>query len=352
MDNVEINVTAGKGGNGVISFWREKFQPFGGPDGGDGGNGGNVYLKACSGEQDLSPFRNRKNFKAENGKNGEKQKKHGRDGEDLYIYVPVGTTVLKKEGDTALPLADLRKEGEEALVAKGGKGGLGNVHFASSTKKAPREATGGRLGEVVKLILEYRLMADMCIIGLTNSGKSSLLSRLTGTAPRIADYPFTTIEPVMGKATMGFNSFTAVEMPALMDESHLGRGLGNRFLKHCYRARLLLLVLDGSSSSPVDDLALLRRELEEYDASLLKKRMLVVVNKMDVESAADRRQDINNKLNGSGLKAFYVSAKTGEGVDSLVSAMFSLLQEVHASNEQQETPEFVFRPKPVTRRKK
>jgi GTP-binding protein len=351
MDKVEINITAGRGGNGVVSFWREKFQPFGGPDGGDGGKGGDVYIRASTNEQDLSMFRNKKNFRAGNGKNGEKQKKHGRDGEALYINVPVGTSVYRKDGSTKQLAADLRKDGEAALVAMGGKGGLGNVHFASSTKKAPREATEGKPGEAVKLLLEYRIIADVCLLGMPNSGKSSLLANMTTTAPRIAEYPFTTVNPVMGKVTVGFDSFTTVEMPALTEESHEGKGLGNKFLKHCERSRILLLILDGTSENIVRDLAMLKQELEMFDAGLLKKQVLAAVNKIDMDEVIARKEDMQKSLDPVGIKVFYISAKTGEGVNLMTAALYELLKKVPPAEETQETPEFVFRPKPVTRRK-
>jgi GTP-binding protein len=351
MDNAEITVTAGRGGNGVVSFWREKFQPFGGPDGGDGGRGGYVYIEADSNEQDLSIFRNKKNFRAENGRSGEKQKKHGRNGEDLYIHVPVGTTVYRKEDGFKLLVADLRKDGEKALVARGGKGGLGNVHFASSTKKAPRESTGGKPGEIAKLNLEYKIVADVGLVGLTNSGRSSLLSRIATAATRIAEYPFTTVEPVMGKVNVGFDSFTIVEMPALIEGSHQGKGLGNKFLKHLQRSRLLIFLLDGTSGNPAGDLALLRHELQMYDARLLEKKSLVVVNKLDIEEVAYKKNEIRKLLDAKGMQVFFISTETGEGLESLVTTVHDLLKKITPVEEIQETPEFVFRPKPVKRRK-
>jgi len=351
MDKVEITIKAGRGGSGIVSFWREKFHPLGGPDGGDGGMGGNIYIKASSNEQDLSGFRNKRSYRAENGKNGDKQKKHGRDGEDLYIKVPVGTTIYRKEDSTTELVADLRKDGEEALVARGGKGGLGNVHFTSSTKKAPRDATDGKAGEMVKLILEYRIVADICIIGMPNSGKSSLLTAMTTTGARIAEYPFTTVEPVMGQAIVGYDRFTIIEIPALIEGSSRGKGLGNKFLKHCQRSRILLFIVDASRN-PVEDLNLLRRELELYDKELSKKPALVVINTMAGEDTASKIEEIAGKLAVYGLQVFFISARSGEGVEALIETIHDLLKQLPESVETEETPEFVFRPRPVSRRKK
>jgi GTP-binding protein len=351
MDKVEITITAGRGGRGVVSFWREKFHPLGGPDGGDGGRGGDIYIKASSNEQDLSKFRNKRSYRAESGKNGEKQKKHGRDGEDLYINVPVGTTVYRKEESLVNLMADLRKDGEEALVARGGKGGLGNVHFVSSTKKAPREATDGKPGEVVKLILEYRIVADVCIIGLPNSGKSSLLTAMTATGARIAEYPFTTVEPVMGQVVIGYDNFTVIEIPALIEDSSLGKGLGNKFLKHCQRSRILLFIVDASKN-PLEDLNLLRKEVGLYDKELLKKPVLIVINIMDGEDISSKREGIAGMLAGTGAQVFFVSARTGEGIEALIKTINDLLKQLPESVETEKTPEFVFRPRPVSRRKK
>jgi GTP-binding protein len=352
MDNVEITIYAGKGGDGAVSFWREKFQPFGGPDGGDGGKGGDVYCQASSNEQDLSIFRNKRVYKAENGRKGENQKKHGRDGADLYITVPIGTTIYRKESSNRLLVADLVRDGQKALLATGGRGGLGNVHFASSVRKAPREATPGKSGEKVTMILEHRLLADVCLAGLPNSGKSLLLSRMTKTSPRVADYPFTTVEPILGKSNIGFDSITVMELPALMSGSHQGKGLGNRFLRHCERSRVLLLVLDGSSDGIIKgDLELLKQELGLYDAELLNKQLIVAINKIDIVEVARRRTEIESSMASTGLKIYFVSAKTGEGVSALVTAIYNLLKKLPAPDEHRETPEFVFRPRPMTRKK-
>jgi GTP-binding protein len=351
MDKVEITIKAGRGGRGVVSFWREKFHPLGGPDGGDGGKGGDIYIKASSNEQDLSMFRNKRSYRAESGKNGEKQKKHGRDGDDLYINVPVGTTVYRKKDDTIELVADLRKDGEEALVARGGKGGLGNVHFTSSTKKAPREATDGKPGESFRLILEYRIVADVCIIGLPNSGKSSLLTAMTDTGARIAEYPFTTVEPVMGQVIVGYDNFTVIEIPALIEGSSLGKGLGNKFLKHCQRSRILLFIVD-SSKNPMEELYLLRKEVELFDNELLKKPALIVVNMMGGEDTASKREEMANLVAGSAEQVLFIDPRSGEGVEDLITTIHDLLKQLPESVEAEETPEFVFRPRPVSGRKK
>lgn len=351
MDNIEIKVIAGKGGNGAVSFWREKFQPFGGPDGGDGGKGGDIYIIASSNEQDMSSFRNVRNFRAEEGKNGGKQKKHGRDGNDLFLRVPVGTTIYKKEEGSKLFIADLRVDGQSVLVATGGKGGLGNVHFASSTRKAPREATNGKPGEIKTLVLEQRLRAAVCIIGLPNSGKSSLLARISSATPKIAEYPFTTVGPVMGNVNYGYESFSIAEIPALIEGSNTGKGLGNKFLRHCEKTRVLLLLLNGTSSDPVAELSLLLKELHAFKPELLNKSMVIALNKLDIREVSDRQEQMSKVLAAAGYKAHFISSLEGTGVEALVAEIAGLVRQSTVDDIGQEAPEYIFRPKPVPRRK-
>ena len=252
-DRVEISVKAGDGGDGVVSFRREKYVPFGGPDGGDGGDGGNVVIKADSGITDLKMYRQHKLYKAEKGENGKGQKKHGKSGNDLVLLVPVGTIALGISGTAEeLLIADCEEPGQEEIVALGGRGGQGNTHFATSTNQAPRIAQKGEKGEERTLVLEMRLIADVGIIGFPNAGKSTLLSKVSAAHPKIAAYPFTTLEPVLGVVEAGMDEFIIAEIPGLVEGAHLGKGLGHDFLRHIVRTRVLIHLVDGTSETPVE----------------------------------------------------------------------------------------------------
>ena len=252
FDRVGIEVKAGAGGDGVISFRREKFVPFGGPDGGDGGDGGDVIIMADSSVDSLRVFGRRRFYRAADGKDGKGKGKHGKKGENLILTVPVGTVVLRKTQivDDAL-IADLKQPGQQVVVTKGGRGGLGNTHFASPTNQAPRIAQGGETGEENSIILEMRLIADVGIIGYPNVGKSTLLAAASAAKPKIASYPFTTCEPILGVAEVGQRSLVLAEIPGLIDGAHLGRGLGHDFLRHIVRTKILIHLVDGSAASPV-----------------------------------------------------------------------------------------------------
>ncbi|GAG33464.1 unnamed protein product, partial [marine sediment metagenome] len=247
FDRAEIIVKAGDGGAGVVSFRREKFVPFGGPDGGDGGDGGDVIIMADSSITDLRAFRRKRVYRARHGQDGKGKKKHGKKGENLILTVPVGTVVLNKTQIGGDPfIADLEEAGQQLVVAGGGKGGLGNTHFASSTNQAPRIAQKGEAREEDSIILELRLIADIGIIGYPNVGKSTLLAVASAARPKIASYPFTTLEPVLGVAEVGQQSFVLAEIPGIIDGAHFGRGLGHEFLRHIMRTKLLIHLLDGS----------------------------------------------------------------------------------------------------------
>jgi len=283
IDKVEILVKSGAGGDGIISFRREKFVPFGGPDGGDGGNGGDVIVRAEPASASLRKYRHRKRYLAGEGGNGGNKKKHGRNGSDLILSVPPGTLVTKK---TVLPgeeiCADLEEAGEQVVVARGGRGGLGNVRFATSTNQAPRIARRGEPGEEVDILLELRLIADVGIIGYPNAGKSTLLSKASGARPKIASYPFTTLEPILGAAEVGVQNFVLAEIPGLIEDAHLGRGLGHEFLRHSLRTKMLLHLVDGSHESPLEDMIRVNNELALYDSALAQKPQFVAVNKIDL----------------------------------------------------------------------
>lgn len=346
---MEIVVRGGRGGDGRVSFRREKFVPFGGPDGGDGGAGGDVYLVADENVNDLSFFRYKRIFQAKHGANGGRQRKHGARGQDILIAVPVGTSVNEKltVGGEVL-IAELGRHGEKVLVAKGGRGGLGNVHFATPRNQAPERATKGETGEERRLLLEQRVIADVAIVGLPNSGKSSLLAALSGAKPKIAEYPFTTQQPVLGTVEVNMHTFTVVELPALVEGSHSGKGLGNRFLRHAERCRLIILLLDGTSADLRRDVDILRKELALYGPALANKRCIVAVNKIDIPEVRAQMAQMKAMLGEKDVR--FVSAFSGEGVAELASAVAGLLREMPAEVYPTETLMVVFRPKPKARR--
>ena len=283
FDRVEIVVKAGDGGDGVVSFRREKFVPFGGPDGGDGGGGGDVIIMADPAVTSLRGFKQKRFYRANDGKDGRGKRQHGKKGENLVLTVPVGTMVLSKTqigGDDLI--ADLEQPGQQAVVVKGGEGGLGNIHFASSTNQAPQIAQKGEVGEENSIILELRLIADVGIIGYPNVGKSTLLAAVSAAKPKIASYPFTTREPILGVAEVGPEGLVLAEIPGLIDGAHLGRGLGHDFLRHIVRTKILIHLIDGGSASPVEDMIRVNAELSLFDSALAQKPQLVAVNKIDL----------------------------------------------------------------------
>jgi len=352
VDRVEIIVKAGDGGDGVAGFRREKFVPFGGPDGGDGGAGGNVYITTDRGVSTLGEFRHKRRFKAAAGKNGGKQKRHGARGDDLVIMVALGTIIsLEEEGQEVL-LADLSQQGQKVLVAKGGNGGLGNPHFATARNQAPRIATKGGRGEERRLILDLKLIADVGLIGYPNVGKSTLLAAMSKAKPKIADYPFTTCEPVLGVAEVGMKTFVVAEIPGLIDGAHLGRGLGHDFLRHVERTRVLLHLLDGSSPSVTDDMNNLNTELALYEPTLAQKRQIVAVNKIDLAEVQARLPELKQTLGSVGVTVFFISAVTRQGVPELLCAVAEMVDMAGEEETISDKPLQVFRPKPKARRRK
>ena len=352
FDRAEIVVKAGDGGDGAISFRREKFVPFGGPDGGDGGNGGDVIITAASGVTSLRIFQHKRFYRAGRGKPGKGQRKHGKTGEDLVLAVPVGTVVSYKNqvgGDSVI--ADLEQAGQRVVVAKGGRGGLGNTHFASSTNQAPRIAEKGDIGEERSIILELRLIADVGIIGYPNAGKSTLLAATSAAKPKIASYPFTTGEPMLGMVEVGQRSFILAEIPGLIDGAHLGRGLGHDFLRHILRTKILIHLIDGSSVSPTEDMAHINAELSLFDSALARKPQLIAVNKIDLPQVQARLTEIKDAFIGAGTVPCFVSAATGQGVPELMTEAMKMLGQVADKAEVGEKiPEKVFRPQPRSTR--
>ena len=345
FDITEIKVIAGKGGNGAITFRREKFVPFGGPEGGDGGKGGDVILQADSSVMNLWGFKKKGLYKAEDGGDGKAQKKHGKNGDALVLKVPEGTVVYEKgKGGLDDLLGDLEKEGEQVEVAKGGKGGLGNVHFASSTNQTPRLAQAGEVGEDKVIVLELKLIADVGIIGYPNVGKSSLLALATAAKPQIADYPFTTREPIVGVVGVEFDNFVLAEIPGLIDGAHLGRGLGHDFLRHSMRTRVLIHLIDGTADSPLDNMIKVNNELNLFDSQLARKPQIVVINKIDLPAVRDNKNGIKTAFREAGVNVQFVSAVTGEGIAELMQMVMGLLKESEVRK--QEPAPIIFRPQP------
>ncbi len=327
-DYVKITAKAGNGGNGAISFRREKYVAAGGPDGGDGGKGGDVYFKVDPNANTLIEFRYTKKFKAENGKNGEGANKYGKSGEDLIILVPIGTVI--KDANTNQILADLSHEEQKELILKGGRGGKGNSHFATATRQAPRFAQDGEDGEEKELILELKLLADVGLIGFPNVGKSTFLSMTTSAKPKIADYHFTTLEPNLGVVKTNYgDSFVIADIPGIIEGASEGNGLGIQFLRHIERTRLLLHVIDVSGSegrNPVEDFKKINAELKKYSEKLSQRTQIVVANKVDILQDEKLYKELEETAQKNQMKIFRISAATGEGIDQLMQYVSKTLK--------------------------
>jgi len=335
VDEATIKVNAGNGGRGMVSFRREKFIPFGGPDGGDGGSGGSVYLVARQGLNTLADFRYQRTFKADNGEPGGSADCSGRGGGDLEVVVPVGTVVY--DVDTEETLGDLAQDGARIMVARGGRGGLGNQHFKSSTNRTPRKATPGFPGEKRELRLELKLIADVGLLGLPNAGKSTLISVVSAARPRIADYPFTTLHPNLGVVYVGeHKSCVMADIPGLIEGAAEGAGLGIRFLKHLQRTRLLLHLVDiappDPEADPVKDARAIAAELKKFSPELATRERWLVLNKIDLLPPADaekRCKDIVRRLRWKG-PVFRMSGATRQGTQELCQAVMRRLDDIAA----------------------
>ncbi len=327
-DYVKIIAKAGNGGNGAISFRREKYVAAGGPDGGDGGKGGDIYFEVDPDSNTLIDFRYNKKFKAENGKNGEGAHKYGKSGEDLYIKVPIGTII--RDAKTNKVLADLSYEGQKELILAGGRGGKGNSHFATSTRQAPRFAQDGEKGEEKELILELKLLADVGLIGFPNVGKSTFLSMTTSATPKIADYHFTTLEPNLGVVKTDYgDSFVIADIPGIIEGASEGTGLGLQFLRHIERTRLLLHVIDVSGSegrNPVEDFYTINKELKQYSEKLSQRKQIIVANKIDVMLDENLYTKLEKVAKENGLEIYKISAATGEGISELIKHVSKILK--------------------------
>jgi len=323
IDEVRIYVKAGDGGNGCLAFRREKFVPRGGPSGGDGGRGGDVYLVASPHQNTLLHFRFNPEHKAERGRHGEGSNRTGHEGRSIDVETPVGTVVY--DADTGEKLYDFTTPSERFLAAKGGRGGRGNARFATSTHQAPTEHEAGHPGQERRLRLELKLLADVGLVGFPNAGKSTLISRLSAARPKIADYPFTTLEPQLGVVQLDdFRSFVIADIPGLIEGAHLGHGLGIQFLRHIERTRLLVHLVDVSESSgrePVHDFEVIMQELAAFSKELVEKPMLLVASKIDAAQDPARIASLKEFAAARGLPFFAISSVTGEGLDALRYAM-------------------------------
>jgi len=342
-DEAKIHVRGGDGGNGCVSFRREKYVPFGGPSGGNGGHGGDVYLVVNPHLSTLIRFHKRVHWRAPSGGHGRGRGMQGRQGRDLLIEVPPGTVAY--DADSGELLADLTEPGQRVLVARGGRGGRGNAAFATSTNQSPRLAEKGLPGQECWLRLELKLLADVGIVGLPNAGKSTLLSVVSAARPKIADYPFTTLHPNLGVVSLDdYTSFVLADIPGLIEGAHQGAGLGDKFLRHVERTRLLIHLLDGTSTPPLADLEQINRELTLFNEQLGAKPQIVVLNKMDLPQARENWHRVRAALQEREQEAMCISAITGQGVRELMGRIAQRLGELPQG--ERATPVKVFRPRP------
>jgi GTP-binding protein len=337
IDEAKIHIAGGQGGNGCVAFRREKFVPRGGPSGGDGGRGGDVTLESSEHANTLLKFRYNRLFRAGRGRHGEGSNRHGRDGENLTVVVPVGTVVY--DADSGEKLWDFVASGQRFPAARGGRGGRGNARFATSTHQAPREAESGKPGEERDLRLELKLLADVGLVGFPNVGKSTLISRLSAARPRIADYPFTTLEPCLGVVPVDEErSFVMADIPGLIEGAHQGRGLGTRFLKHVERTRLLLHLIDTAEQSgrdPVEDYRVIMEELKSFSPVVASKPMLLVASRIDAAGSGERLAALRRFCRAHSMPLLEISNVTGEGLEELKRQTWARLEQVGRSGDQE-----------------
>lgn len=341
FDEAKIYVKGGRGGNGVVAFRREKGVPFGGPAGGRGGKGGDVYLRANTRLNTLVSIQGQTHYVADNGRHGRGKDLVGRGGVDVVIEVPTGTVV--RDADTGRVLGDLVEDGQLLCVARGGRGGRGNASFATSTNQAPRISEQGEPGEERRLALELKLIADVGLVGMPNAGKSTLLSVISAAQPKIASYPFTTLQPNLGVVTLDYDtSYVVADLPGLIEGASRGVGLGYQFLRHVERTRMLVHLVDGTASDPLGHYEAINRELAAFSPALAQKPQMVVVTKMDLPEARETWPLIREALRGRDIEAWAISAATGEGVRDLLGMIAARLQEIPA-----EMPVLEAEPEPV-----
>lgn len=328
IDEVKITIQSGSGGPGSISFRREKFIPFGGPDGGDGGLGGSVYFEADNGVNTLVNFRGKKNYKAQSGESGSGSQKHGKFGDDIIIKVPVGTLIRNIE--TEQIIADCTEHGQKILLAEGGRGGLGNVNFKTSTNQTPRFAQDGEPGVYMELELELKLIADIALVGLPNAGKSTCISTISAAKPKIADYPFTTLEPNLGVVSIGEeSSYVVADIPGLIEDAAEGKGLGHKFLKHIERTSAFVHLVDVSwcleEFEAFEQYVTIRKELGKYNKDLLNKREIICLTKIDAMSEEEIQKYVNFFEAQLDKKVLPISSVSGRNMDTLKNLMFKSL---------------------------
>ena len=344
VDRVTLLIKAGNGGNGAISFLHEKYVAKGGPAGGDGGRGGSIYFIADSGLTTLLDLKYRHKIIANNGENGHKKNMYGKAAEDIEVKVPVGTIVI--DSNTNRIICDLRKNGEKALVAKGGRGGRGNAKFATSTNQVPRIAENGEPGEEINAVIELKLLADVGLVGLPSVGKSTLLSLVSAARPEIGDYPFTTLIPNLGVVETKDKSlnFVMADLPGLIEGAHIGKGLGLQFLRHVERCKVLLHVVDMGSNDPIEDFKVINEELRSYKLKLLEKPMIVAANKMDIDGAEEKLEAFKKAY--PDYEIFPVSALIQEGIDLLIYRLATIVKETAEisllDNQEMEDEKFIY----------
>ena len=342
VDRAKIMIKSGKGGNGCVSFRREPFVPEGGPNGGDGGRGGDVIFEASSSYRTLMDFKYKRKYAAENGEDGMKTNKHGKNGANLVIKVPVGTVVIDEL--SGLVMKDLKKEGDCVVAARGGKGGKGNVHFKNSVRQAPNFAEAGGSADERSVILELKLIADVGLVGFPNVGKSTFLSVSTSARPKIGNYHFTTITPNLGVVKLYDNSFVMADIPGLIEGAHQGSGLGLDFLKHVERTRVLIHVVDVAGSegrNPIEDFDQINNELARYSESLARKPQIVAGNKADIVYDQDMLDEFRDYVESKGYSFYLMSAVTGQGVNEVLGAAHKALQELPEVEETEVLYEFM-----------
>ena len=334
IDRAKIHVKGGNGGNGVTAFRREKFVPRGGPSGGDGGRGGSVYIESTEGLNTLLHFRYTPEHTAGRGRHGEGAKRQGAEGEDVVLKVPVGTVIVDEA--TGEIVHDFTSTGERVIVASGGRGGRGNAQFATATNRAPRYHEEGHPGEERRLLLELKLIADVGLVGLPNAGKSTLISAISAARPKVADYPFTTLEPHLGVVDLGdFKTIVVADIPGLIAGAHAGAGLGDRFLRHIERTKLLLQLIDvsGMAEDPVADYQTIKQELEAYSSEVARKAKIVVATKIDALDDESRLNGLKEFCGREGLSIYAISAATGRGLKQMLRAVEQRLEEIRQKEE-------------------
>ncbi len=325
VDYSQIEVSSGKGGDGAVTFRREKYVPKGGPSGGDGGDGGNIIIKASRNLHTLLDFRYKKKYSADNGDKGGNSLKDGKNGKNVIIQVPVGTVI--KDSETQNILFDLDIEGKEIILAKGGKGGKGNSKFATPTNQTPRFAEDGKPGEYKKVILELKLIADVGLVGFPNSGKSTLISKISAAKPKIADYPFTTLEPNLGIVKYkDFQSFTVADIPGIIEGASQGKGLGHQFLRHIERTRIILFLIESTSENMKNDFEVLLNELKSYSSKLIQKKLIVSISKADLVDAEQVKKLSNSKFKGIKEKPIVFSSISGLGLSKMLDILWNILE--------------------------